>query len=141
MKNGILTLSTLIAFFTCIILFTSCSTEHKPISSFKSFDIVIERTSEAVDVSMKCTKGCAWKTLTFSTEQPQAVNEYGMTDIESDKKSLKQDDDLADLLFVVLVTQDGVKLKGLKGTGWDELEFPLTKGENQSIDENGMVSF
>lgn len=42
------------------------------------FAITVERSDDGI--RMTCAKGCAWTELTWgSTDNPQAVDEYGMT--------------------------------------------------------------
>ena len=51
--------------------------------------------------------------------------------------SLK-DANLADYLFTLTKTKDGIILKGIEGTAWGELTLPLTENKKQEINQNGV---
>ena len=88
---------------------------------------------------MQSLKGSAWNDLSFSLPnyQPQTIDEYGMTGL--DKVSTNKDANLADYLFTVTKTKDGIKLIGLAGTAWKELSFTLPPNGQQVIDQFGMT--
>ena len=110
--------------------------EKKP-ADLKDFKFVIEKTDSGI--KMTCQNGCAWKELTFSLNdnKPQAIDEYGMTEVN--KNSSDKDVNLADFLFTVTKTEDGIILKGIEGTAWTDLSFSLSKNQQQAIDQMGMT--
>ncbi len=89
---------------------------------------------------MKSLSGSAWLDLSFSlnNNNPQAVDEYGMTELG--KVSKLKDANLADFLFTITKTKEGLELKGIEGTAWKELSFNLRKGSKQAIDQFGMTN-
>ncbi|MGI6343074.1 MAG: hypothetical protein ACOXZ9_08895 [Bacteroidales bacterium] len=107
-------------------------------ANYKEFKIVIERTDNGL--KLLSYKGSAWTDLsfTFSSDEPQAIDEYGMTKLG--EVSDKKDPELADYLFTITETEDGVILKSIEGTAWKSLDFSLPKGEKQAIDQVGMTS-
>jgi len=107
-------------------------------TDLKDFKIVIEKTDNGI--KMKSKKGCAWIDLSFTlnNDRPQAVDEYGMTELNTVSKN--KDEKLADFLFTITKTEEGIELKGIKGTAWTNLSFTLTKNEKQAIDQYGMTS-
>lgn len=125
-----------------LILFflTSCSkkTLQKQTTELKDFKIVIERTEKGIQ--MNSTEGSAWLDLSFNINnyQPQAVDEFGMADLKNVSKSKNKN--LADYLFTILKTEQGIELKGIEGTAWTELKFSLTTSNKQAIDQFGMTS-
>lgn len=104
----------------------------------KDFKVVVEKTDNGI--KMKSEKGSAWKDLSFSlnNDQSQSVDEYGMTDLNS--VSENKDKELADFLFTITKTDNGIKLKGIEGTAWIELKFSLAKNKQQAINQFGMTS-
>ncbi|MBP6398465.1 MAG: hypothetical protein KA340_11325 [Saprospiraceae bacterium] len=67
----------------------------------------------------------------------QAIDEYGMT--HPDYVSTEKDVQLADYLFTIVKTKNGVLLMGKEGTAWKELSFSLKPNAVQMIDQYGMV--
>lgn len=111
---------------------------QKQISSdIKVFKIKIEKTDNGL--KLLSLEGSAWLDLSFSLpdDKPQAIDEYGMTKLN--KVSTDKDDNLADYLFTITKTKNGVKLTGLEGTAWKELTFTFTKNGQQAIDQLGMT--
>jgi len=82
-----------IPIFVLAIAFASHAREREP-NDLKSFKVVVEKTDNGVKLT--CKNGCAWKNLAFSLNdsQSQAINEYGMTDLD---ENLSNED--ADMLF------------------------------------------
>ncbi len=103
----------------------------------KDFKITIEKTDNGI--KMNSSNGSAWIDLSFSivNEKPQAIDEFGMTQLV--KISYDKDPKLADYLFTIIKTKDGIKLKGIEGTAWKELSFTLPKNGKQTIDQFGMT--
>jgi len=106
-------------------------------SELQAFRMTIKNTEKGLE--LQGLKGSAWTNLTFSLNnyRPQAIDEYGMTDVQ---KSIGNDPKLADFLFTIEKTKDGVLLKGVKGTAWKELSFSLSTGESQQVDQMGMIN-
>ncbi len=113
------------------------NTEQKS-SELKDFKLIVEKTDNGI--KMKSEKGSAWIDLAFSLNnyQPQAVDEYGMTELK--KVSENKDGNLADFLFTITKTENGIELKGIEGTAWTELKFSLAENKQQAIDQFGMTS-
>jgi len=111
--------------------------QEKKSTDLKDFKIVVEKTENGL--KMESLKGSAWTELTFSinNDQPQAIDEWGMTDL--DKVSTNKDSNLADFLFTITKTEDGIVLKGIEGTAWSDLSFSLSENERQAIDQFGMT--
>ncbi len=112
--------------------------QEKKSSDLKDFNIVIERTDKGI--KLNCKNGCAWKELTYSINdyQPQAIDEYGMTDLN--KVSLNKDPNLSDFLFTLIKTEKGINLKGIEGTAWTELSFGLLRNQQQASNQHGMTN-
>ena len=106
---------------------------EEPLSDFQ---FTVEGWEDGIELS--CQKGCAWKTLTFKVEGAQAVNQYGMTGLNEEQP--KGDSDLANFLFTIEPTSEGVELRGIEGTAWTHLTFGMKGKQSQSVDEMGMTS-
>ncbi|MCZ4223246.1 hypothetical protein [Pedobacter rhodius] len=117
-----------------LLLVTSSFTQTP--SELQEFKMTIRNTDKGLE--LQSLKGSAWTNLSFTinNHHPQAVDEYGMTEID---KSTGNDPKLADFLFTIAKTKDSVILKGVKGTAWKELTFSLAKGESQQVDQMGMT--
>lgn len=111
--------------------------EKKPLA-LKEFKIIVERTDSGI--KLESVKGSAWTDLSFTliNNEPQAIDEYGMTKLG--EVSDKKDPELADYLFTISETEDGVILKGIEGTAWEKLDFYLPKGAREAINQSGMTS-
>jgi hypothetical protein len=107
-------------------------------TELKDFKIIVEKTDNGI--KMKSEKGSAWVDLSFSLNKyrPQAVDEYGMTELEN--VSENKDENIADFLFTITKTKNGIELKGIEGTAWTELKFSLVKNKKQAINQFGMTS-
>ena len=121
------------------VLITSCNqnTQEKKSTNLKDFKVVVENTENGI--KMQCVEGSAWIDLTFSVDkdQYQAIDEYGMAElgnISSEKNS-----NLADFLFTVMKTENGIALKGIEGTAWTDLSFSIAENAKQAIDQFGMT--
>lgn len=128
----ILLIST-ISFIGC----SSSQTQEKKSTDLKDFKIVIEKAENGI--KMYSLDGSAWIDLSFSinNDKPQAIDEYGMTELN--ENSTVKDSDLADFLFTITKTKEGIVLKGLEGTAWTDLSFSLTENEKQAINQLGMT--
>jgi hypothetical protein len=135
-KIEMLLTSTLIALFVMSVSSESIAQERIS-ADLKEFKITIERTDNGL--KMQSDKGSAWIDLSFSLaeNEPQAIDEYGMTQL--DKVSTNKDPKLADYLFKITKTKDGITLMGIEGTAWKELSFSLKKNGRQAIDQFGMT--
>jgi len=110
---------------------------EKKSTDLKDFKIVIEKTDTGIKLT--CKNGCAWTELTFSLKdyKPQTIDEYGMTELNNN--STDKDADLADLLFTLTKTKEGIILKGIEGTAWTDLSFSLSNNKQLTIDQMGMI--
>ena len=107
-------------------------------TTLKPFQLKMEKTTEGMKIS--CLEGCAWSELTFSKNeyQSQIIDEYGMVDAKK-KNPVKESDQLADFSISVIKTQEGIELKGEKGTAWTKLTFSKNEYQPQLINQNGMM--
>ncbi len=103
----------------------------------KDFLIVIEKSNNGI--KMQGIKGCSWHELAFTVndEVPQNINQFGMASFNKTESS--NDKELADFLFTITKNNNGIALKGIKGTAWSELTFTLRDNTKQSINRSGMV--
>jgi len=133
--KSLLTMS-LIA-LTLLPLSSEVIAQEQSSSDLKDFKITIERTDNGL--KMHSSEGSSWVDLSFSlaNDKPQAIDEYGMTQL--DKVSSNKDSNLADYLFTITKTNDGISLTGIEGTAWKELSFTLSKNKKQMIDQSGMT--
>jgi hypothetical protein len=70
--------------------------------------------------------------------QSQSIDQFGMNTEQRIEKN--KDKNLADFLFSITKTKEGISLVGIKGTSWKELSFSCPEdGCKQLIDENGMT--
>jgi hypothetical protein len=103
------------------------------------FSILVETSPD--EIKLTCSEGCAWKQLSFSTtakNDPQAVDQFGMTTIP--RQLLKEDALLANFLFTIKRTPEGVTLEGKEGTIWPSLTFDCPGGKcYRAIDGWGMA--
>lgn len=131
-----LIMKSLIAVFL-LTLNSELSAQDLPTTELKDFKITIEMTEDGI--KMQSPEGSAWTDLSFSlgNHVPQAIDEYGTTKI--DKVSAYKDANLADYLFTITKTKDGIVLKGIEGTAWTELSFSLHKDRKQTINQFGMT--
>ena len=123
------------------LLFLTASSElvaQEKTDELKDFKVIVEKTENGI--KMKSEKGSAWIDLSFSLNKyrPQAVDEYGMTELKN--VSENKDEKLADFLFTITKTENGIELKGIEGTAWTELKFSLVENKQQAIDQFGMTS-
>ncbi|MFK5981595.1 MAG: hypothetical protein QM499_01680 [Flavobacteriaceae bacterium] len=111
--------------------------QEKKSNGLKNFKVVVEKTDNGI--KMQSVEGSAWIDLSFTTnnDKPQAIDEYGMTELN--KISSKKDSNLADFLFTITKTENGIVLKGIEGTAWTDLSFSLLENEKQTIDQFGMT--
>lgn len=123
----------------CFLLTVSAGSiaQKQQSGDLKDFKIIIENTGNGIN--LKSLKGSAWINLSFSigNDKPQAIDEYGMT--KSDDVSPAKDANLADYLFTLIKTENGIILKGIEGTAWNELSFTLSKNGKQTVDQYGMT--
>jgi hypothetical protein len=125
--GSLLTLS-----FLLLLCTTNVNAQEEKRSAIADFHITIRNTPNGI--ALTSSKGSAWVTLEFNLpyDKPQAINEYGMTD---PVKGLEN----GSYLFTITRTHSGIKLKGLQGTAWIDLEFTLPPNKAQSIDQLGMA--
>ena len=102
-----------------------------------NFQILVESING--DIKLTGIKGCAFIELTFKLgdEKSQAVDQFGMSTIDREKNI--KDNNLADFLFTIKKTKNGLRLEGIEGTAWKELSIISTENRcYQLIDQNGM---
>lgn len=128
--------TTLIALFVMAVSSESIA-QDKISPDLKEFKITIEKTDNGI--KMQSDKGSAWVDLSFSltNNKPQAIDEYGMTQLG--KVATNKDPNLADYLFTITRTKEGITLTGIEGTAWKELSFSLRENSRQAIDQFGMT--
>lgn len=137
MKNSILNLRTLPVLFTFLFLAASPAiVGQEDVKSLSDFHFTVENSEGGVKLS--CQEGCAWTELTFNSQQEQAVDQYGMTSI--DRETPKKEDDLSNFLFFIERTENGVKMRGVKGTAWTHLTFGMEGKKSQGVNQMGMTS-
>ena len=131
-----LTLNTLIALFV-LTASSELVAQEKKSDDLKNFKVVVEKTDNGI--KMQSVEGSAWIDLSFSinNDKPQAIDEYGMTELN--KISSEKDSNLADFLFTITKTENGIVLKGIEGTAWTDLSFSLLENGKQAIDQFGMT--
>ncbi len=110
--------------------------QERESTGLKDFKIVIEKTDSGI--KLKSIKGSAWSELSFTirNDKPQAIDEYGMTELTS--ASSDKDLKLADFLFTITETEDGIELKSTEGTYWTKLSFSVAQNQRKTIDQYGM---
>lgn len=123
------------------LLFLTATSElvaQEKTAGLKDFKVIVEKTDEGI--KMKSENGSAWIDLSFSLNnyRPQAIDEYGMTELKN--VSENKDENLADFLFTINKTENGIELKGIEGTAWTELKFSLADNKKQAINQFGMTS-
>ena len=121
-------------------LFYFSAQAQNDINKYENFELNIRTSNDQVVLISK--KGSAWKKLTFSTNNlPQAIDEYGMTELENEvNKRDKSDKTLADYKFILNIEKGEIILKGLEGSVWKELTFHCTVKDCASrINEMGMM--
>jgi hypothetical protein len=127
------------ALLALLVTTLSCkSIAQKQVSAdLKEFKITIEKTENGL--ALQSHKGSAWIDLSFTLadDQPQGIDEYGM--VQLDKASPNKDANLANYLFAITKTKDGIKLTSREGTAWKELSFTLPKNKKQTINQFGMT--
>ena len=102
------------------------------------FRILVETTENGIKLTSE--EGCAFKELSFTLMegQSQSIDQFGMNTEQRAEKN--KDKNLADFLFSIIKTKEGISLFGIKGTSWKELSFSCPEsGCKQLIDENGMA--
>jgi hypothetical protein len=119
------------------VLSTEIMAQKQTSPDLSDFEITIEITHDGI--RMFSSEGSAWLDLSFTlgNYRPQAIDEYGMTKL-NDVSEIKGSK-LADYLFTITKTEDGISRVGIEGTAWKELSFPLSKNGVQMINQYGMV--
>lgn len=106
----------------------------------ESSDFVLSLKTNNNKIILECEKGCAWKDLTYTLikgDEIKVVDEYGVGSLN--KVSGNKTATLANFLFKIEKTKQGLKLKGIQGTAWVELSFTLAENRFQKIDNLGML--
>lgn len=131
-------LANLLIFTLIIVANSGLMAQKSTKTELKDFKIIIEQTNDGL--KLECKKGSAWINLSFSLSdnKEMAIDEYGMSDLN--KVSANKNSKLADYLFTIMKTDEGIKLKGVEGTAWTKLSFTLNNGERQAINQFGMLT-
>lgn len=107
----------------------------------ESSSFVISIKTNGNKIILESEKGTAWKDLTYTLidekDKIQVVDEYGVGSLE--KVSKNKDNSLANFLFKIEKTAQGLRLKGIEGTAWKNLSFTLADNRFQKIDNLGML--
>lgn len=116
---------------------TAMTAQEQATTTLRPFKIVISQTADGLQ--LYSSKGSAWEAVAFSlnSHTPQAIDEYGMTTLAT--VATRKDHNLADFLFTITKTENGIALKGIEGTAWTALEFSLSNNQSQAIDQLGMT--
>ena len=130
------------SFFQLIIALLLFGVSNKAIAQERTppplddFKVVVEKTENGI--TLHGVKGTAWTRLSFTLieDRPQKVNEKGTLAIK-DKTTVSSSDDF---LLTITEVEDGLQLKGLKGTAWTDLKFGFSKTNKQAIDAFGMTT-
>lgn len=131
MKKSILLLS-----FSLICSLGQAQKEHRELDNF---EVNLRISNDKIVLLNK--KGSAWKKLTFSkTKLPQAIDEYGMTELVNGKnKRRKSEIELADYTFTIHEKDGEIILEGIEGTAWINLTYTCNKKScGININELGM---
>lgn len=106
----------------------------------EKFTITIEEVSPSV-LKLKCPSNCAWLELSYYTKYDPVplIDEYGMINVYQSR--LTKDERLADFLFSIQLIENQIQLKGLQGTAWTELNFPLPKDGSREFNESGVEEY
>lgn len=133
-QQKIVQLLLVVAFFGST---TAMTAQEQATITLRPFKIVISQTADGLQ--LYSSKGSAWVEVAFSLESdtPQAIDEYGMTTLAT--VATRKDHNLADFLFTITKTENGIVLKGIEGTAWTALEFTLSNNQSQAIDQLGMT--
>jgi bla regulator protein BlaR1 len=102
------------------------------------FLILVETTDDGIILTSE--QGCAFKKLTFTLkdDNTQAVDQFGMSSLNRDKTV--KNSNLANFLFTIKKTKEGLSFEGIEGTAWKKLSFSCPKGKcYQYIDQYGMT--
>ena len=128
-----------ITFLSLTGTFHTAYTQYEVAPPYSKFLILVETTDDGIKLT--CEEGCAWKGLSFTLARynPQAIDQNGMSSLSREKTL--PDSTLANFLFTIQKTNDGVSFEGSEGTAWINLSFTCPKtGCHQYIDQNGMTS-
>ncbi len=133
-QQKIVQLLLVVAFFGST---TAMTAQEQATTTLRPFKIVISQTADGLQ--LHSTNGSAWVEIAFSlnSHTPQAIDEYGMTTLAT--VATRKDPNLADFLFTIIKTENGIALKGIEGTAWTALEFSLSNNQSQAIDQFGMT--
>ncbi|WP_281636724.1 hypothetical protein [Flavobacterium marginilacus] len=102
------------------------------------FLILIETTNDSIKLTSRL--GCSFNELKFTlkTDDKKSVDQHGINPAE--KNSTTKTGPLANFLFTIKKTEDGLSFEGIKGTSYKEFNFSCTQGKcHLLIDQNGLV--
>jgi hypothetical protein len=126
--------------FVCLTSFAftgALFSQEKHDKKHSDFLIVVENTEEGI--TLAGINGTAWTKLSFTSKkyQPKMIDEYGSTSLANMNKEKHRN--LANFLFTIEKTENGISLVGMDGTSWKTLGFSLAKNARQAFDQNGMT--
>lgn len=108
-------------------------------NELSKFQIYVEVTNDGIKLTGK--EGCAFKELFFTIGQnrTQAIDQYGMITVERHQSTTEGK--LANFLFTVKKTDNGVRFVGIEGVGWSKESFDCTDGNCGEfyIDQNAVT--
>jgi hypothetical protein len=122
--------------FFCFISMAAAAQDEADLPG-AGFSINIENTLDGLRLT--CATGCAFTELTFTLKEgsSQMVDQYG---IHVKDRERPADGSVADFLFNVTQTAEGLHFEGLKGTAWTNLTGHCGSNEKcqMRIDEQGI---
>lgn len=99
----------------------------------QEFAITIDQQGD--ELSLTCTEGCAWTTLSFDTGSTKVVSSQGVRSTDEGRSMLNTKPTFA---FKVTKTADGLHFASISGTTWSELTCSLDANHVQVIDHSGI---
>ncbi|TXD47996.1 M56 family metallopeptidase [Polaribacter sp. IC073] len=94
-----------------------------------NFEITFTKKKNRLELT--CFIGCAWKELSFTTNNIK-IDKFGMTNTSKSKKS--------DFLFDLKKEESKLILRGLKGSAWTNLSFSINENQTIKINQFGMTN-
>lgn len=136
-KTSIWIRSILLLPLLAILLF-SFSNKKEILKENTNYDIEVNPFLLSVEknnnsVILKCNDGCKWAniTLDFDTKSLYTINDYGFSNgktLATDKFAIK-----------IQNSESGIKLTGLKGTAWIDLNFSILDNQKKIINQTGLI--
>ena len=110
-------------------------------SKSKHSEFLIEIKMSENEIKLKNMKESNWKELTYKKSKNKAfsflINKNGMYQLQESKLNTRKK--VSNFVFTVNKTEKGLKLKGIKGTKWKDLELEnINTSYSFFINQNGM---